>query len=224
MPGFSIYAELAATNIGPQTFDLVKLANSQTVFSGDPMVLTTATGSEERLRVLSAADIAALYATAGSVVCGIYGFMKADCATNSSGKHTAPAYAVSVSQQPYYPVISLDYLNPNDPATGRARANVFAASSIIGGYLWENTTATSALNGVDVGILRSTINSVVTYFWSTAATTKIGEIFKVSEDDPYFNKTVTANVQDTTHYPRCQVGVRILTSFQQGLTGVDYAT
>lgn len=189
------------------------------------MVVTTATGSEERVRILSQADITASYAQAGGTVCGILGFAKADLATDSSGHHTAPAYPVSVSQQPHYAVLSLDYLNPSDPATGRARTNVFSAGSIIGGNLWENTTATAALNGVDVGILISTISGYApTFFWSSAASIKVGEIFKVNEDDPYFNKTVSANVQDTTHNPRCLLGVRIFTAYQEALTGVAYAT
>ncbi len=225
MPGLSIYMDqnLIAGDIGPQTFDLIKLANSVTAWAGDPMVLTTATGSEERLRLLTSSDIAALYQVS-SVDAGIYGIMKADVATNSSGAHTAPAYPVAVAQQPHYAVLSLDYLNTPDPVTGRARANVFATSNIIGGYLWGTTTATAALIGVNVGLKLSTIGGTGYWFWDSAATTKIGEIYKVAEDDPYFNKTVTAQVADTTHYPRCLLGVRLFVNYQQGLTGVDYTS
>ena len=203
---------------------MLKVANSQTIYGGDPVVWTTVTGSENRVRILSAADITALYSTAAVDICGILGVAGSDLATSSTGAAASIAYPVAVANQPFYPVISHDYLNPPDPATGRFRANIYAASSIMSGYLWENTTITAASQGVDVGILRSTISSVVYFFWSTAATTKIGEIYQVDTDDPYYNTAVTANVQDTTHYGRCRLGVRVFPTYQQSLTGVSYAT
>ena len=227
MPGFGIWTNPTPGDIGPQVYDLQKVANSVTAYAGDPVVLTTVTGSEARLRVLTSSDITALYSTAANDIVGIAGIARSDFATDSSGNATTVPSTVTLGSmtKPIYNLPSLDAANPPDPATGRFRANFFTAGNIFSGYLWENTTVNGALRTVDVGIQISTITAgVPVFFWSTAATTKIGEIYDVATDDPYFNKTVTANVLNTTHYPRCLLAVRIFPQYQELLNGFSYAT
>lgn len=224
MPGFGIWYNPVTADIGPDARGLLKVANSQTWYGGEPLVKTTVTGSEVRLRMVAAGDISGGYLN-GSDICGVYGIAKSGLATDASGNFTTVPSTVTLAGgvKPVYPLLSVEMGNPTDPATGRARANVFTCQNVLSGYLWENTTVTAALQETAVGLLLSTISSVPYFFWSTAAATKIGVIHAVAEDDPYFNKAVTANVQDTTHYSRCVIAVRVLESYDQSLTVFNYA-
>lgn len=226
MPGMWYYSARGGIGqIGPSTQDQ-GLASSTTFYGGDILVRTVIS-SNTVVRPLSAADITALYQDGSANVCGVYGLMPAPAVTNSSGlANSAPAFpGVNAATQNIYPVPSRAYGNAPDPVSGRSREGieVIDGNTVTGGYLWENTTITDNLRGTAVGILRSTISGVVYYFWSSAATTKIGYIEEVTETDPYFNTAVTANTLNTTHNPRCAIGVRIIGSFQQAATLFSYA-
>lgn len=226
MPGFALWENPGAADFGPDVTGLLNLQNSTTCYGGDPVVMTTVTASTARVRPLSAGDIAALY-QASAVNVGILGISPSTWKTDASGianQLVPPPVSVSTLTQPIYAIPSIQYWVPAAPTDGRSRINVFTAANQIAGSLWQNTTITSSLVDTRVGILISTINSVLFYFWSTAATTKIGSIVAVSETNPLFGKTVTANVQDTTHYPRCPVVVAVDQTYQENLNNLAYAS
>lgn len=205
-----------------------QVASSVSAYTGDLMVLTTVTSSSARLRQLSAADKTALYENGSGDIVGILGLAASNIGSDSSGVINQVLTPVSVNSAvtPIYPLTGIDGAQAPDPVSGRSKASIllFGKENNIGGYLWENTTALeSSLEGQQVGILISTINSIKYYFWSTAASVKVGRITKVNQDR-LFNKTVSANVQDTTHNPRCPIVVNIYPAYCQHDSGFNYST
>lgn len=225
MPGFWTFTNPVQGDVGDDYTPLLRVANSITAYQGDPMVPTDASGSV-RYRPLSAQDITDLYQDNANVDVGITGLARADLATDASGNATTVPSTVTLAGnvKPIYALPSLDAGNPPDPTDGRYRAIFETAKNLWGGTLWQNTTVTTALEGTRVGIKRSTIGGVVYYFWDTAATTKIGFISQVYVDDAMFNQVATANVVDTTHYPRCPVVVHIDAAYVQVENGQVYNT
>lgn len=225
MPGFTFYQpNNAAGDVGPLVQDF-GLASSKTTYSGD-MCVRTVISSNIVVRPLTAADITASYQDGSANICGIMGVAEGSSVTTSTGlANSAPAFAgVNPATQCVFPLPTRALGNaPTD--TGRSRDTLFLTTgNIIGGFLWENTTVTDNLRGTAVGILTSTINSVLYYFWSSAASVKVGTIEDVMETDALFNVAATANVLNTTHSPRCLIGVRVLGSYQQFATNFNYAT
>jgi hypothetical protein len=124
---------------------------------------------------------------------------------------------------PIYPVPSLAGFEPQDPVSGALESSIYSVQNIICGYLWQTTAVTNSLIGTNVGLLISTLSGQApTFFWSSAATTKIGRIVSVDVQHPLFNTTGTANVQDTTHNPRATVRVLLSSTYNQFLTNVAY--
>lgn len=168
-------------------------------------------------------DIDDLYTN--STVCGILGFAPAKVATDANGNSIAvpSALALAGNVANIYPVNSMAQYGPSDLATGRQESSVISCRNQIAGSLWETTAVTEALLGTMVGILISTISGYApTFFWSTGATTKIGRIVAVDTQNPQYNVVGTANVQDTTHYKRCPVAVRIVPAYDQYTLSTNY--
>lgn len=225
MPGFWTFTNPVQGDVGDDLTTLLRVEDSITAYQGDPMVPTDQSGAV-LYRPLSAQDITDLYQDNANVDVGITGLARADIATDASGNATTVPSTVSLAGnvKPIYALPSLDAGNPPDPTDGRYRAIFETAKNLWGGPLWENTTVDTTLEGTRVGILRSTIAGVVYYFWSTAAATKIGFISQVYVDDPMFDKAATANVLNTTHYPRCPVVVHIDSKYVQTENGQVYNT
>lgn len=225
MPGFFTVTNPVQGDVGDDYTSLLRVANSVIGYQGDPMVPTDDSGSV-LYRPLSASDITDLFQNDANVDVGLTGLARADVATDASGNATTVPSTVALAGnvKPIYALPSLDAGNPPDPTDGRYRAIFETAKNLWGGPLWQNTKVTTALEGTRVGILRSTIDGVVYYFWDSAAGTKIGFISQVFVDDPLFNKTPTANVQNTTHYPRCPVVVHIDAKYVQVENGQVYNT
>lgn len=216
MPGLFLWQERTPADVGPMRVGPFNVANSQSIYLGDPVVQTTVTGSQARIRLVSAADIAALYKDGSANIVGLLGITAYDIFTDSSGNAANPTSPtpLAANVKCTYPINSWGAFAPPDPVSGRMTASVFSvAAQNFGGSLWENTTVTESLVGVAVGLLLSTLSGVGYWFWSTAATTKIGTIQDVDEANPLFNTAVTANVQDTTHNNRCPVAVRISATY-----------
>lgn len=226
MPGFSVFTNPVQADVGDDLTTLLRVANSITAYQGDPMVPTDAVGSQVRYRQLSAADIAALYKNTATNVVGFTGLARADVATDSSGNATTVPSTVTLAGnvKPIYALPSLDAGNPPDPTDGRYRAIFETNKNLLAGPLWQNTTVDTTLAGTRVGIKISTIGGVKYYFWDSAATTKIGFISEVFVDDAMFDQAATANVVDTTHYPRCPVVVHIDAAYVQVENGQVYNT
>ncbi len=231
MPGMRVVQSLET--LAPDETDRV-VGISQTIYSGDPVVLTSKATiatlnsvNMPSLRSLLQADITALYKE-GVPVAGILGVAGAGVKTDANAAATsALPSAVSVAgAQVILPVPSVSSALEPEPSQGRARCRVQLANqnNLIAAPLWETTALTDALIGVQVGILLSTIGGVPFYFWSTAAATPIGVIQQINRQDPLFNTTTTANVQNTTHNPRAEVYVQVLPAYQQFNTGVNYST
>lgn len=214
-----------AADVGPDEIVPQLLANSESIYSGDPVVWTTVTGSQNRVRRLIQADITASY-TNGSLA-GILGFMPAGVATDANGNITTLALPYSVTgRQPIYPVPSVAYFEPVDPTAGRAMSSIYSCKNWIGGYLWETTAVTRSLIGTAVGIVISTITGqAATYFWSTGAAAKVGRIVAVPADNtPNYGTAGTANVQNTTHNPRVALAVKLYSTYDEFETNVSYAS
>lgn len=224
MPGLKLWYEQVAADVGPDQVPPQLLANSQTIYPGDPVVWTSVTGSQNRVRKLTATDISNLYQVTGSVA-GILGFAPAGVATDASGNITTLAAPVSLTgRQVIYPAPSVALFEPIDPVSGRAMSSIFSTKNWIAGNLWESTTVTKSLIGTAVGIVISTLTGeAARFFWSSGAATKVGRIVEVDVQDPLFNTAVNANVQDTTHSNRAIVVVKLYTSMDQFDTNVIYA-
>ena len=228
MPGMSVFFDRIAGDVAPDRAGPFNLSNSLTAFDGDVAVGTTVTGGEVRIRRLLQDDIDDLYQEGGNTV-GVLGIFESNVTTDANGnlQQPSPATALAGGVANQYPVGSFAGFQPKDPVTGRPRDEFLTPRNAWAGSLWENTTIDETLIGVAVGLLISTITTgsiaIPFYFWSSAATTKIGRIQTVDEFSPYFNKAVTANVQDTTHYNRCPVIVTVLPSYRQLDTLFNYA-
>ncbi len=224
MPGFDLFYEQVSADVGPDMITPQLLANSQTIYSCDPVVGTTVTGSQLRVRRLVQGDIDALYVN--STTAGILGFMPNGVATDASGNITTLAAPVSLTgRNTILAVPSVSYLEEVDQVSGRAMSSIYSVKNWIAGNLWETTAITESLIGTAVGILISTITGqAARYFWSTAATTKIGRIVQVDKNasSPFWNAAATANVQNTTHNPRGIVVVKLYATYDQSETNVAY--
>ena len=220
IPGFFNWADLVAADAGPNQigpYDVFSSLNTQALalYDYDPVVLGTDSASV-RLRKLTQDDITAAYLN--TTACGILGFAPANLATDANGNSIAVPSALSLAGNVanVYPINSMAQYGPSNLATGRQQSSVISCQNLIGGNLWETTAVTGALNGTMVGILISTITGYApTFFWSTAATTKIGRIWAVDTQNPRYNVTGASNVQDTTHKPRCPVAVQIVSAYDQ---------
>jgi hypothetical protein len=85
LPGFFDPTNPVSANVGPDQLPTTEiLAYSQTIYSCDPVVWTSANGSQNRVRLLVQDDIDDLYVNSSTA--GILGFMPASVAT-SSGVH-----------------------------------------------------------------------------------------------------------------------------------------
>lgn len=219
MPGFFDWRDQVAADAGPDQigpFDVFSSLNTQALalYDYDPVVLGT--DSTARLRKLTQADITASYTN--STIAGILGFAPAQLATDASGNSIAVPSPLSLAGgvANVYPINSMADYGPHNVATGRLRSSAISCLNLIAGKLWETTAVTDALVGTMVGILISTISgNAPTFFWSTAASVKVGRIQAVDNQDPLYNTTGTANVQDTTHNKRCPVAVQILPAYDQ---------
>lgn len=215
MPGFSLFKDFVMADVGPDLVppvDLFKSLNTVTEcpYACDPLVLAVQ-NSVNRLRKLAAADISASYLVS-AVVAGIWGFCPSQVATDDSGNTIPVPSQVSIAGNvaPIYPVPTMQPYATPDLVTGTLRSSAYSCRNLIAGGLWENTTITDQFVGTMVGILISTIGSnAPVFFWSTAAAVKVGRVKAVDNQSPYFNTTLTANVQDTTHYNRCPIAVQI---------------
>ena len=216
MPGISYYQRTSGATITPNKQPF-KLANSMTgtgtppaaqLQAGDFVVLTTnssLTASGVTVcRMLLAADKTAHYKE-GTPVAGILGVCTATVDTNSSGAATGAGVSPG----------GVIYGNPSEEftygvdSTGRGTLNVIIAdnSTIFRGKLNSGTASGSIVNTLG-GITLSTTSGVTTY---TLNTTDTG---------------VDACVQFTGYNPddTTEVYFRIVSSFQQNTTGVDYST
>ncbi len=222
MPGMFFWNNFVSADAGPDELGLYMLASSQSIYACDPVVWTSVTGSQNRVRLLIQDDIDDLYVNGSTA--GVLGFMPEGVATDANGNITTLASPVALTGlQPIYAVPSVAYMEPRDPVSGRAQATIYSCLNQIGGYLWENTTVTQSLIGTAVGLVISTLSGQApTFFWSSGATTKIGRIVAVNVQDPLFNTAVTANVANTTHNPRASLGVLIYPTYNQFITNVAY--
>lgn len=218
MPGLMLWQHRASGDIGPDMTPLEKIAVSQQIYRGDPCVWTTVTGSENRVRLAVAQDITDLWAHSGAA--GIFGFAPYDIGTDANGNFTTSTSPVSLAGNvaPIYNVPTMAGFQPVDPSSGFTRANLWTCKNIIGGMLWETTAVTASLIGTAVGLYISTIGNAATWFWSTAATTKIARIVGFDSQHKMYNTTGTTNVVNTTHYARCPVGVLMYTTYDQYYT------
>jgi len=223
MPGFGFYRPSGQALQAPSE-QAHALASSITAYTGDPLVRTIIS-SNYVVRPLTQTEITAAYASGGNTY-GILGYNPNAWITDSSGIATSQPAPSGVlgNVQVRFNLPTIDFAQ-SDAVTGRSMASVpiFSTDMLISGYLWETTTVTQNLKGTPVGILLSTVNSVPYFYWSSAATTKVGIIKAVSIDDPFFNKTVSANVQDTSNASRCQIGVEMLAAYCQADSQYTYA-
>lgn len=230
MPGMFYAKNPVKSNVGPDLLDPTILAysmNTQALapYEGDPMVWTTATGSQARQRKLTATDITNLYASGGNII-GVLGLAPASVGTDAAGAFQAPPVGTSIlaNVANRYNIPSMDGYAPQDPVTGATMASTISGNNFWGGSLWETTAVNESLVGTMVGILISTLSGQApTFFWSTAATTKIARIVGVYTGMPLFNTTGVANVQDTTHSPRSPLYVRLLGTYDQFKTAFNYS-
>lgn len=231
MPGFFEIYDAGAGDMGPdqldQPYDLLSSLNTAAlaIYRMDPVVLTTVDGGVPRLRKVIQDDIDDLWADGTNI--GYLGHSPQDVATDANGFATTIPSSISLyaNVKNNYNIPSLAQFGPFNLATGRLRSSVISLKNQIGGYLWETTAVNDALIGTMVGMLISTLSGAApTFFWSTAATTKIARITGIDDQNPFlFNTTATANVQDTTHNPRCAVYVKVLDAFNQALVTGNYA-
>ena len=218
-------------NVGPDLLyplDVLSSLNTQAlaIQDGDPVVGTTVELSTLMQRKLTQADITASYQDGSAHTVGILGLAPERVSTGALGVYTSLVSPVSVfaNTPNIYPVPTMAAYEPNDPTTGRVAAGIYSCLNVFGGDLWETTAVTRALIGTQVGILISTISGQSpTFFWSTAAAVKIAKIVQVPDSTtPLFGQTATANVQDTTHYPRCPVFVEVLAAYNQATNSYPY--
>ncbi len=232
MPGFRVYS--SEKMLAPNEHPSGVVGISQTIFAGDPVVMTNKASiatlnsvNMPSFRSLLQADITALYKE-GTAVVGITGVAAHSVKTdaNAIASSQPPTVVTTAGPIPIYPAPSVSSVLEPEYTQGRARMRVqlFDQNSIIGGWLWENTTITDALVGTRVGILISTIGGVPFYFWSTGAATTIGVIARVNQQDPMYNQAAAANTQNTTHNPRGEVLVNVDPAYQQFYTNQVYAT
>lgn len=231
MPGLGHWGSAEAADQGPRISGAYPLGVSQTLYPGDPVVLSTLAalgGPTPTLRRLVLADQTALYATGAGDICGILGLAREGIVTDAAGLITGkPAPVVlAAGVAPRYALPTVASTIPMDVSATHQRAQVLLATddTIFSGTLWENTTVTGALLGVAVGLFISTIAGVPSYFWSTAAAVPIGRIVRLAEIDPLYNTAVTANVANTTHNIRAVIGVKLLQAYQQINSRFQYAT
>jgi hypothetical protein len=229
MGTFFDYYDAGSGDLGPdqldQSYDLLSSLNTQAlaIYRGDPLVLTTVDGGVPRLRKVIQDDIDDLWIDTNTL--GFMGISPQNVATDANGFATTIPQVVAVyaNVANNYNIPSLAQFGPSNLATGRLRSSVISVKNVIGGSLWETTAITDALIGTMVGMLISTISGQPpTFFWSTAATTKIARIVAIDDQAPLFNTTATANVQDTTHYPRCPIGVQVLAAYDQAQANGNY--
>lgn len=213
----------SAADAGPLLHPMQDLKASQTIDAGDPLVWDSM-NTNWQVRLLVADDITDVYNEGGGIA-GILGFAPQDMQTDASGYLTTKTSAVSLAGgvKPIYQAPALNFFEPTNPVSGRARTSVISCKNYIYGYLWETTAIDQALIGTAVGLYPSTISgNTAMWYWSTAATTKIGRIVGYDEQNPLFYKTATANVLNTTHNPRCPVLIRMYPTYDQWETIYAY--
>ena len=202
------------------------------ILTGNPVVLTTNTTFAQvasgtimaSLRNLTSGD----YAAASSV----FGIAQYPILTDANGASTLnPVGPVGLTgSQVQFPIPTMGSILEAEITQGRTMVTVSSISDLhlVEGSLWENTTVNEGLVGTQVGYIASTLlqNGVYIpyFFWSTAAAVKVGTIFSTPKNDLNYNLAVTANVANTTHYPRCPIYVRVNATYDQAKTGVSYTT
>ena len=218
MPGIWVWNNKVAGDIGPDLVPLQNIANSMQIYEGDPVVWTSVTGSQNRVRLLTSTDISNSYVNSSTA--GILGFAATDIATDSSGNFTALTSQVSLGGNvaPVYNIGTIPGFEPVDPSSGRTRSMIYTCKNTMAGSLWETTAVTASLMGPAGGLYPSTIGNAVTWFWSTAAAVKIARIVGFDSQHKMYNTTGTTNVVNTTHYARCPVGVLMYTTYDQYYT------
>lgn len=229
MPGFFVWDDAVPADAGPNQigpYDVITGANTQALalYRGDPLVWTTVQSSSSRLRKVVQDDIDDLWQVSAANV-GFLGISPQNVASDSNGNYTTVPSTLNLAGNVanVYPVPTMAAYNTPDLNSGLVRSSVIDLQNVIGGALWENTTINDGIIGTMVGMLISTISGQPpTFFWSSAATTKIARIVAIDDQSPYFNQTVTANVSNTTHNNRCPIAVRVLATYDQYLVGGNY--
>lgn len=199
------------------------------LLAGDFVVLTTKStltaSSQVVQRMLLAADKTAVYKE-GTPVAGIYGVANDNVSTNASGvAGSNPVIgAIATGAGIPYPY-SASAMWGNDVASGRSYGGVMVATddTIFLGRLYTGggtVTLTHQYDNTLGGITMATTTGVTTY---TINVTDTGTsacilILGPNEQDPLYNTLVAQNAAGPT------VFFKIVSSFQQALTGVPYST
>lgn len=216
MPGVFV-AQLGPARDAPNVLDY-PVANNQTIYAGDWVVLSGA-GGTTRVRKLTSTDITNNY-TEATVVKGLLGIAMNDVITDASGRAVAqmPIPNVHPQSQPIFTIPTTPAGFPHEPTTGAARLRVIVADAEtvfairMRGASNAAITFNQSFQGKEAGLQ---IFNTIDFAANTASTGAAAALVinGVLEMDPNFNVSST----------NCFGLVQVKPAYQQIRLGVLYA-